>query len=296
MAGQLPAPGSTAPGGRAGADTAGPPGRAAPAWDPAQYGRYADHRSRPFFELLNRVAAEAPARVVDLGCGSGELTATLAKRWPEADVLGVDNSPAMLAHAARHAGARVTFAEADLTGYLPPADTDVVISNAAYQWVPEHPPLLRSIATALPAGGWLAVQVPGNYDAPSHVIIRELVGAQRWQQATGGLALPADPVLTAAEYADLFAGAGLTPDAWETSYVQLLPGTDPVLEWVKGTALRPVLTALSQHAPDEQTATGRQQEFLAELAERLRAAYPAHGYGTPFPFRRVFAVGHRPHR
>lgn len=257
-------------------------------WDPSQYARFADHRSRPFFDLVDRIRAAGPRTVVDLGCGSGELTATLADRWPSARVLGVDNSAEMLAGAAQHTArydGRLSFADGDLADYLPDESTEVVVSNAAYQWIDGHEAVLARIAERLPAGGTLAVQVPGNFSAPSHRMIRELVAEPRWAQATDGLQLRTDPVLEPAGYVDLLARAGLVPDVWETTYLQVLPDEDPVLEWVKGTALRPVLAALSA---DLHT------KFLAELGGMLRAAYPARDYGTVFGFRRIFLVGHRP--
>lgn len=261
---------------------------ASPVWDPTVYGAFADDRSRPFFDLLARVGAVAPRKVVDLGCGPGELTATLADRWPGATVVGVDNSPDMLAAAESHGSQRVSFRLGDLADHLPDGDVDVVVSNAAYQWVPDHGAILRRIAERLPAGGWLAVQVPGNFDAPSHRAIRELVGQPKWQRLTGGLQLRADPVLSPAAYAGLVMAAGLRADVWETTYQQVLTGEDPVLTWVSGTALRPVLTALPP---------ARQQDFLDELAPRLRAAYPQTagpaGPVTVFGFRRIFLVGHR---
>lgn len=258
-------------------------------WDPTTYAAFSDHRARPFFDLLGRVGATAPAEVVDLGCGSGELTATLARRWPHARVLGVDNSPDMLERAAHLGTEQLSFAPADLTTWLPPAGTQVVVSNAAYQWVPEHAPLLRAIAGQLPGDGWLAVQVPGNFDAPSHRTIRDLVAEPRWQDATGGLRLRTDPVLTPAQYTALLADAGLVPDVWESTYEQVLTGDDPVLAWVRGTALRPVLTALPPQL---------HEEFLGELGARLEIVYPATDLGgeraTVFGFRRIFLVGHRP--
>lgn len=253
-------------------------------WDPQQYGRFADHRSRPFFELTARIDAR-PRRVIDLGCGSGELTAALAERWPDAEVEGIDSSESMLAQAAA-GNHRVSFRAGDLSTFTPGPDYDVVVSNAAYQWVEGHERVLATIAADLPAGGWLAIQVPGNFDAPSHRTIREVVAEDRWATALGpDFALRHDPVLTPDGYGDLFADAGLVVDTWETTYNQVLPGDDPVLEWVKGTALRPVLDRLS--AADA-------TDFLAELGARLRSAYPRRPYGTVFPFRRFFAVGHHP--
>lgn len=247
-------------------------------WDPELYAHFTDERSRPFHDLLARVPVSAPGYVVDVGCGSGELTAGLAARWPDADVEGVDSSAEMLADAPTDVP-RLSFTLADATAWRPQQAPDVVVSNAVMQWVPGHEQVLRELAGCLAPDGWLAVQVPGNFDAPSHVLLREV--AARWLP---GLSLRAAPVLDPAGYADLLGACGLTVDAWETTYLQLLPGEGPVLEWMRGTALRPVLAAL----PLE-----RHEPFLAEYGAALRAAYPAGRYGTPLPFRRVFAVGHR---
>ncbi|MDX3663966.1 trans-aconitate 2-methyltransferase [Streptomyces sp. ID05-26A] len=242
-------------------------------WDPAQYLAFADHRARPFYELVGRVRADEPRRVVDVGCGPGNLTSSLSQRWPSAVVEAFDSSPEMV-EAARAAGvdARVD----DVTTWKPLPDTDVVVSNAVLQWVAEHPSIVSGWAAALPAGAWLAFQVPGNYADPSHRLIREVAGE--------GLAhvFRADkPVLDPVEYADLLGGCS-TVDVWETTYVQRLSGQDPVLEWVSGTALRPVRAALSSADWDA---------YVAELAPRLREAYPQRADGTTwFPFRRIFAV------
>jgi trans-aconitate 2-methyltransferase len=254
-------------------------------WDPAQYLSFADERSRPFFDLTGRILAERPGLVVDLGCGPGQLTAALASRWPEAEVQGIDSDPEMIAAARRlDAPPRVSFACGDLRDWQPARPPDVIVSNAVLQWVPGHQDLLVRWAAGLAPGGYLAIQLPGNHDAPSQVILRELAAGDRWRTALAGAALnqqAGDP----AGYADLLARAGCTVDAWETTYLHLLPGTDAVLEWYKGSALRPVLAAL--------TAAGA-ADFLAEYGARLRAAYPAAPYGTILPFRRVFAVVRAP--
>lgn len=247
-------------------------------WDPEVYGRYADHRSRPFHELVARVGAAGPASVVDLGCGDGSLTATLAQRWPGADVVGIDSSAEMLASAP--AGPRLRFARARIEDWAPAAPVDVLVSNAALQWVPDHVALLPRLVGALAPGGWLALQVPGNWVEPSHTLLAALRESPRWRARLAGAARgPAAP--GPAEYVRVLAGLGCTVDAWETTYAQVLDGPDPVLGWVRGTALRPVLAGLS-------VAEGA--EFEAEYGALLREAYPAQPWGTLLPFRRVFAV------
>ncbi|WP_020416639.1 trans-aconitate 2-methyltransferase [Amycolatopsis sp. ATCC 39116] len=247
-------------------------------WDPAKYLDYADLRGRPFYDLIGRIDAAEPRRVVDLGCGPGNLTLSLASRWPGAKLEALDSSPEMV-EAARAAGldARV----ADVREWSPEPDTDVVVTNAVLQWVPEHRSLLRRWVGELPSGAWFAMQVPGNMDSPSHTLVREVAARPEWSARVGGLR-GVDAVDTPAEYAELFADAGCSVDAWETTYVQRLSGPDAVLEWITGTALRPVRAALDD---DEW------QRFRAELAPLLNEAYPPRADGTTwFPFRRVFAV------
>ncbi len=256
----------------------------APPWDPLQYRRFADERSRPFFELVARVGAERPRRVVDLGCGTGALTATLAERWPDALVEGIDSSPEMLAEAASRANSgRLRFALGDVRDWRPEAPADVLVSNAVLQWVPGHADLLAGWVEGLATGGWLAFQVPGNFRAPTHVLLDELCASPRWRERLGP---PADGagVREPGEYAARLAAAGCEVDAWETTYLHVLSGPDPVLEWVKGTALRPVLAALA----------GEEREaFVAEYRARLQEAYPPQAFGTVLPFRRIFVVGHK---
>jgi trans-aconitate 2-methyltransferase len=253
-------------------------------WDPELYARFSDERGRPFVDLLARVGAEKPRRVVDLGCGSGRLTAALADRWSAAIVEGLDSSPEMIARARDYAAGRVSFAVADAAHWVMPADTDVVLGNAVLQWVPGHLDLLRLWVATLPRDGWLAFQVPGNFDSPSHRLMRELAESPRWQAQLDGV-LRHDAVAEPSDYADLLLSAGLAADVWETSYLHVLHGADPVLEWMRGTGLRPVLDALS--APDG-------ERFAAEYGALLRAAYPRTEHGTIFEFRRIFLVGHKP--
>ena len=253
-------------------------------WDPAQYGKFSDERSRPFFDLTGQVGASEPGLVVDLGCGSGELTATLASRWPRARVRGVDASPEMIERATGFAGDRLTFELADAADF-DATGVDVLISNALLQWVPGHQELLVRWAGQLAAGGWLAFQVPANFSSPSHRLMRELAGSARWRDRLAGVLRHADAVAEPAEYLELLTGAGLRVNAWQTSYLHVLSGPDPVLEWVRGTGLRPVLQALDTDAA---------AEFSAEYAGLLRQAYPERPFGTVFPFLRTFVVAHKP--
>ncbi|MDA3646633.1 trans-aconitate 2-methyltransferase [Saccharopolyspora indica] len=249
-------------------------------WNPQKYLTFSEQRDRPAHDLMSRVGAERARRVVDLGCGAGNLTSLLTDRWPDAEVEATDSSPEMV-EAARTRGVPARLE--DVRDWKPLPDTDVVLCNAVLQWVPEHVDLLRRWLSELPVGAWFALQVPGNFESPSYVTIRELLAEPRWRDRAG--VLRTDSVLTPVGYADAFADLGVTVDAWETTYVHALQGPDPVLEWVTGTALRPVREALD----DEEW-----EEFRAELASRLAKAYPQRPDGvTWFPFRRVFAVAHR---
>ncbi|TDD35129.1 trans-aconitate 2-methyltransferase [Actinomadura sp. KC06] len=254
-------------------------------WDPAQYEAFGGERARPFRELAGRLGGPAPARVVDLGCGTGELTATLAARWPDAVIDALDSSAEMIAEARRREiPGRLTFRVGDVAAWRPEGPVDLIVSNAVLQWVPEHLDLLPQWMDALTPGGRLAFQVPGNFGEPSHVLLRELGRSDWWRDKLGALQRDV-PVLDAAGYLDLLIRHGCAVDAWETTYIQVLHGDDPVLEWVKGSALRPVLSALDP---------GETEEFLDAYRDRLRQAYPSAHYGTVFPFRRIFVVATRP--
>jgi trans-aconitate 2-methyltransferase len=258
-----------------------------PRWDPTQYDRYAAERARPFHDLTARIDVVAPRVVVDLGCGPGSQTETLVGRWPQARVVGLDSSADMIAAAAaRRRPGRLEFIHSDVSGYRPDEPVDVVIANALLQWVPRHLELLGLIAGWLAPGGVLAVQVPDNFSDPSHTLLRELRLSPRWQDRVGAGADRELAVERPERYLVALTDAGLVPDVWQTTYLHLLTGPDPVLEWMKGTALRPVLSAL---AGDPTAVDG----FLDELRPRLAAAYPAGPAGTVFPFRRTFLVGRR---
>ncbi|WP_019549634.1 trans-aconitate 2-methyltransferase [Streptomyces sulphureus] len=265
------------------------PSDAGPRWDPRQYLRHTDHRLRPVHDLLARVpdlpGAPHP-RIADLGCGPGGPTAPLVARWPRAHVTGYDSSPEMLAaartHAGRtHGGGTLDFARADLSRWHPAEPFDLLFSNAALHWVPGHAAAFASWLDPLPTGGVLAFQVPGNFGAPSHTLLSRLRNSPRWKGRLGEDT--ETPVLDPGGYLDALTRLGCTVDAWETTYQQLLHGEDPVLDWVEGTTLRPVLDLLADDP-------GARDAFLDEYAAALREAYPARPYGTPYPFRRIFVV------
>ena len=250
-------------------------------WDPGCYLAYADERARPARDLLAAVDVGDPRRIVDLGCGTGTSTELLARRWPAADVLGLDSAPEMIAAAPSTPGVR--YAVVDARDWRPAEPVVVLFSNAALQWVPGHVDLLEGWVEGLAPGGRLAFQVPGNSDAPAHRLLRELCGAPRWRGRLGEFAHPHLSVLDPLGYVALLTRPGRYVDAWETTYVHLLRGEDPVLTWISGTGLRPVLAALADDP-------GARAAFRAEYGEALRAAYPGGPAGTPFPFRRVFVV------
>ncbi|MGH3770352.1 MAG: trans-aconitate 2-methyltransferase [Pseudonocardiaceae bacterium] len=246
-------------------------------WDPETYLAFGDHRARPFHDLLARVGARDPGLVVDLGCGPGTLTRLLAKRWPKATVMALDSSPEMV-QAARERGIHAELW--DVRRWSPGPGTDLVVCNAVLQWVPEHVELLRQWMRKLSSGGWLALQVPGNSSAPSHAETARLAAEPRWRDLFD--LRGTHRVLEPAGYAAVLTHGAAELDVWETTYLHRLTGSDPVLDWVTGTALRPVRMALS---------VTEWEEFRRELAPRLRAAYPVGADGvTWFPFRRIFAV------
>lgn len=259
-------------------------------WNPAQYDLFQSHRATPFFDLTSRIVDSpergGPRRVVDLGCGPGSLTRTLAERWPAADVVGLDSSADMIDSARTQDGllANVRFEQADIRDWTPGPDDDVVVTNAALQWIPEHRELLATWLGAMAPGSWFAMQVPGSATNASHRILRALAGEPRWAPQLAAVIRPEETVTDAQGYLRLMLEAGMDAVAWETTYEHQLSGQDPVLEWVRGTALRPLLAALS---------TDGAAEFEADYAARLRDAYPAGPFGTIYPFRRIFAVGRR---
>jgi trans-aconitate 2-methyltransferase len=252
-------------------------------WSVKQYERFKAERTRPFRDLLSRIPERPIALAADLGCGTGEPTALLVERWPTVKIIGVDSSEAMLESARQRANpGHLEFVLADLATWQAPAPLDLIVSSAALHWLSGHAVLLTRLVSWLAPGGLLAVTMPGNFASPSHLAIAELAADPRWAASLAG-AVQRVCVEDPSWYADHLLSLGCSVDAWETTYVQVLSGDDPVLEWVKGTALRPILQRLgASSAP-----------FVAALRARLAAAYPSHRGVTLFPFRRIFFIATR---
>lgn len=249
-------------------------------WDPTQYLKFGDHRLRPAIDLLNRIDREQPRNVYDLGAGAGNVTRLLQTRWPDARITGVDDSREMLERA-EVAAPQISWQESDLATWQPDVPADVIYSNAALHWVEGHDRVLTNLVSYLAPGGVLAVQMPRNFSARSHVSIGEAARSGPWRETLEPLLRP-DPVAEPAFYFDLLASSVGALDMWETEYLQVLEGEAPVKEWTKGTWLKPLLDALSEP---------QKSRFEACYADLVAEAYQRRQDGrTLFPFRRMFIV------
>jgi trans-aconitate 2-methyltransferase len=253
-----------------------------PSWDPSQYLKFADHRLRPALDLVAHIPGAAPATVWDLGCGAGNVTKLLKDRWPAARVAGVDSSREMLAQAAAIDG--ISWIEGDVTRWSPRQPAEVVFSNAALHWIDDHAHLFPHLIRQVVRGGVLAVQMPRNFEAPSHTLLYETAAHGPWAAELVPY-LRTSPVAVPEVYYDLLMPHATRIDIWETEYLHVLQGENAVLEWTKGSAVRPLLDRID---------ASQQPDFLAAYAERLRSAYPKRSDGmTLFPFRRLFIVAQR---
>jgi len=249
-------------------------------WDPQQYLRFAGQRLRPALDLIARIPLEQPHTVVDLGCGTGNVTKVLRGRWPTGELVGVDASSQMLAEA-RKEQTGITWEQSDLAAWNPAKKCDLVFSNAALHWLDDHPSLFARLAGFVVAGGVLAVQMPRNFSAPSHSLMHELASSPPWRDVLSSVLRPS-PVLAPEAYYEFLAARARSLDIWEAEYLQILEGENPVAEWTKGTWLAPLLAKLP---PDARAA------FEAEYRSRVAHAYPRQADGkTLFPFRRLFIV------
>jgi trans-aconitate 2-methyltransferase len=252
-------------------------------WDPAQYERFQQERAAPFFDLLALVEPCPGGRVVDLGCGTGELTRALHERTAAASTLGIDSSRAMLAKSAPHAGDGLAFAQGDIADWATAEPVDVVFSNAALHWVDDHEALFARLTDALAPRGQLAVQVPANHDHPSHLVAERVAAEEPFRSALGGYIRRA-PVLAPERYAQLLHRLGYTSQHVRLQvYLHVLPGPGAVVEWVKGTLLTDYRRRLSEDG---------YEAFVARYAELLVAELPDQR-PFPFPFKRVLLRARR---
>jgi trans-aconitate 2-methyltransferase len=253
-------------------------------WDPAQYLKFADYRLRPAIDLLNRIDLVDPSDVYDLGAGAGNVTRFLQARWPNARITGVDGSAEMLEKAAS-AAPGITWQEADLATWEPNRPADLIYSNAALHWLDDHASLFPKLIHMLAPGGVLAVQMPRNFNAPSHTAITEAALSGPWRAKLEPMLRPS-PTEEPSFYYDVISPLVDTLDIWETEYLHVLEGEDPVKEWLKGSYLRPLLDAL-----DEPQA----RELEASYGRLAAKAYPQRSDGhTLLPFRRLFLIATTP--
>jgi trans-aconitate 2-methyltransferase len=251
-------------------------------WNARDYLKFSAERVRPFADLVGQVRKEHVRTIADLGCGPGNNTCALAERWPSALVVGVDNSPGMLEQARPLAiPGRLEFVKGDIAHWRPREPVDLLVSNAALQWVDDHDGLLMRLTGMLAPAGVLAVQMPSRFETPMQVAIEETAAGPRWASRLKGVGLHRESVKPIAWYVDRLHDLGFAVNAWETAYIHVLTGDNPVLEWLKGTALRPLLERLGLE--DE-------GEFLQALGSRLKAAYPARGDVTLLSMPRLFFV------
>lgn len=257
-----------------------------PTWDSSQYLKFSNERTQPAIDLAARIALDAPVNVVDLGCGPGNSTAVLARRWPQARLTGVDSSSEMISSAQKQYP-QWNWQTCDITNWSQSAKNhyDVIFANAALQWVPDHTHLFPRLLGCVAPGGAFAMQVPGNHDAPAHVIARELSSSPSWQSFFS------EPVREWSVkelpfYYDILAPLATRMDLWTTEYLHVMPNADAIVEWYKGTGLRPFLEKLE--SPSDKT------RFLSDYSAAIQTAYTPRADGRVlFPFRRLFLIAYR---
>lgn len=254
--------------------------RTAASWDPTQYLRFSGERLRPALDLLAQVPLTSPAHVVDLGCGAGNITAILHERYPDAETIGVDSSPAML-EKARASTPDCRFEQGDFYSWQPAHKLDLLYSNAALQWVGEHPKLFAHLLSCLAPGGVLAVQMPAMHEQPLRRAPLEIADKGPWAEYLVGITSAPD-ILTPRQYWDLLRPHVASLDIWQTTYLHALQGDHAVLEWAAGSSLRPFLDRLPEP---------HKEAFRMAYSEAVRPHYPRQADGTTLlPFQRLFIV------
>ncbi len=247
-------------------------------WNPRQYLRFGNERLQPVIDLIGRIPLESPGVIYDLGCGTGSGTVILKERWPAAHVTGVDSSESML-EMTRSLEASVSWQHSDLNTWEPSAPAHLIFSNAVFHWLDDHHALFPRLMAMLAPGGILAVQMPQNWRAPTHRLIAATVRGGPWQERLEQH-IREFPVLEGQEYYDLLSAQASSIDMWETTYYHILEGQDPVVEWTKGSILRPLMDLLEE--PEAST-------FLERYRSQIAQAYPQQPDGkTVLQFRRLF--------
>lgn len=258
-----------------------------PSWEPTQYLRFDAERTRPCRDLAGRIGLPAPRRIIDLGCGPGNSTAILAERWPSAEITGLDRSAEMIAAARASAiESKVHWRVGDISEWARGEERfDLVFSNAALQWTPNHAELFPRLMDRVAPGGALAMQVPINIDAPAHVLMRELAKTPRWVDQFPSAGVREWHAHSAAFYYELLAGRSSAINLWQTEYFHTLPGPEAIVEWYKGTGLRPFLDALATDAD--------RAAFTSDYLDLIRQAFPRYADGRVlFPFLRLFLIAY----
>lgn len=253
-------------------------------WNPAQYLKFADQRNQPCHDLLAHIALDNPRRLIDIGCGPGNSTSAVAKRWSQADITGLDSSTDMI-EAARKSSPQIHWQVGDIATWEPSQPYDLIFSNAALHWVPDHVAIYPRLFQYVAAGGALAVQVPANFDAPAQRLMRELAASATWKkQFSAGLR--EWYVHESSCYYEWLAPIATHLDLWVTEYMHVLSGPEAIVEWYKGTGLRPYLDLLSDSADRER--------FLSDYRMLIEKEYHRQSDGRVlFPFRRLFLIAYR---
>jgi trans-aconitate 2-methyltransferase len=255
-----------------------------PSWDPNLYLQFGSERTQPSLDLIARISVANPTRIIDLGCGPGNSTEVLRRRWPEADVTGLDSSPEMIA-AARKTYPEGKWVLADAGTWVADAPYDIVYSNAALQWIPDHARLFPHLLYQVAAGGALAVQVPAHYHSPLNQVMREAARDAEWVERMQG-PLNALTRESPAFYYDVLQPAATRVEIWETEYQHVMEGPQAIVDWFRGTGMRPFLDALETEA--------ERQRFEQLVRAGYTKAYPTRIDGRIlFPFRRLFMVAYR---
>jgi trans-aconitate 2-methyltransferase len=258
-----------------------------PTWNPGQYLKFAEERTRPCRDLAAAVSISQPKRIIDLGCGPGNSTEILIERWPAAQITGLDSSAKMI-ETARESHPDLDWQVGDISDWASGTGQqfDLVFSNAALQWVGDHARIYHQLFDRVAAGGALAAQMPGNFDGPAHRLMREVAKSAEWLSKFSSGSVREWHVHDLPFYYDVLAPLAVRVDLWETDYIHVFPSAENIVEWYKGTGLRPFLEILKTESDREQ--------FMSDYLDRLKTVYKPQPNGNVlFPFRRLFIIAYK---